>query len=71
MTVARKLTKCPYCRETIAEKATRCKHCHADLSKKKKKLFVHLDNFRIGFLTGILFTLIVWALFYFWLSDAG
>ena len=71
MTVARKQSKCPYCFETIAEKATRCKHCHADLSKKKKKLFANLNNFRIGFLSGILFTLIIWALFYFWLSGAG
>jgi len=68
MTVAKMSQKCPYCKETINAGATRCKHCHADLSagsKKKTSALANLDNFRTGFLCGILFTLILTVLGYF------
>ena len=67
MTVAKMSQKCPYCKETINAGATRCKHCHADLSagSKKPSALATMDNFRTGFLSGILFTLILTVLAYF------
>jgi len=70
MAVVKQLTKCPYCLEPIAAGATRCKHCQADLTANKKKSGVlkGLDNFRTGFLTGVLFSLLlaVLAWYHFW-----
>ena len=68
VSLARETIRCPYCREVIAANATRCKHCHADLvdrGAKKKSLFAGLNTFRTGFLSGILFTLVIAALVYF------
>ena len=68
MTLAKEMTRCPLCREPIMAGASRCRHCHADLagaSAKKKSYFSKIDDFRHGFLTGILFTLIIVALAYF------
>ena len=66
MTVAKTIVKCPYCRESIHPSATRCKHCHADLStrKKSKSPLASLNNFRTGFLTGVLFSIVLGILFY-------
>ena len=65
MTLAKPLTKCPYCLEPIAAGATRCKHCQADLTAKKSKgSFAKLDTFRAGFLVGVLFSIILGVLIY-------
>ncbi|MFZ5980819.1 MAG: zinc ribbon domain-containing protein [Candidatus Zixiibacteriota bacterium] len=62
MTVATQTIRCPYCKEPINAQATICKHCHSDLSnlkKPKKSYFSKYNNFRTGFLSGILFSLIL------------
>lgn len=67
MSVAKSLTACPYCKEPIAAGATKCKHCQSDLaaaSKKKKSLFARYDTFRLGFVAGIVFTIVVGILIY-------
>ncbi|MBU0984642.1 MAG: hypothetical protein KKA42_12270 [candidate division Zixibacteria bacterium] len=67
MSVAKTTTKCPFCKEVIAVGATRCKHCHADLTGDKKKkagAFADLNTFRTGFLTGVLFSVILAVLAY-------
>jgi predicted amidophosphoribosyltransferase len=68
MPLAKQLKKCPYCAEPINASATRCKHCHADLggtSSGKPSTLARLDSFRSGFLSGILFCLILAILLYF------
>ena len=68
MTVAKETRRCPYCRETIAATASRCKHCHADLDdmpRKRPAFLKKVNTFRIGFLCGILFTLLMTILIYF------
>jgi hypothetical protein len=67
MTVAKETVRCPFCREVIASGATRCKHCHADLSEKRQKrsLLARYNTFRVGFLGGVLFTLILIVLIYY------
>ena len=66
MSVAKTLDKCPFCREPINPGATRCKHCHADLKpgEKTRSPFRKLNNFRAGFLSGVLFCLILTVLIY-------
>jgi predicted amidophosphoribosyltransferase len=62
MVVVKPLKKCPYCREPIAAEATRCKHCQADLTDKPKSRsgrWREYDNFRVGFLTGVLFSILL------------
>lgn len=72
MTLAKQLTTCPYCKEVIAGGATRCKHCQADLAKtdagKTKSRFAAYNTFRMGFLTGVIFSIVlaVLAWFQFW-----
>ncbi len=68
MTLAKEMTRCPLCKEPILAGASRCRHCHADLaqaSSRKKSWFTKVNDFRHGFLTGILFTLVLVALAYF------
>ena len=67
MSVARETIKCPFCRETILAGATRCKHCHADLGSKRRRpsSLTKLNTFRTGFLSGVLFSLIVAILLYY------
>lgn len=67
MTLAKETIRCPYCREPIVAGATRCKHCHADLTERKsakKSWLGRVNTFRVGFLSGILFTIIVFWLVY-------
>jgi hypothetical protein len=71
MSLAKETTKCPFCKEPIAAGAIRCKHCHADLVKhddKKASRFARLNTFRIGFLVGILFAIVIFVLGYFQFS---
>jgi len=67
MAVVKELIKCPFCFEPINAKATRCKHCHADLgggANRKKKPTDRYDTFRLGFLVGVLFSIIMAILIY-------
>ncbi len=62
------MTVCPYCKEPIAAGATRCKHCQSDLaavSKNKQSFFAQFDTFRLGFVSGIVFTIVVAILVYY------
>lgn len=63
MSLAKETKRCPFCREVISASAIRCKHCHADLSdpatKTKLNGLSRLNTFRIGFLTGVLFSAIL------------
>jgi len=69
MTLAKQSATCPYCREVIAAGATRCKHCQADLAKagtaKNKSRFASYNTFRMGFLAGVLFSIVLAILAYF------
>jgi hypothetical protein len=68
MSVAQQTARCPYCREPIAVGAVRCKHCHADLAgggRRRISRLAPLNTFRTGFLTGLLFSLILAVLVYF------
>lgn len=69
MSVAHQMVRCPYCREPIAAGAVRCKHCQSDLGtkveKQKSGYLAKLNNFRAGFLCGVLFCLIMAVLVYF------
>jgi uncharacterized paraquat-inducible protein A len=64
MSLAKSTQKCPYCKETIAAGASRCKHCHADLKTPKRHWLTRINNFRAGFLGGILFALVLFVLGY-------
>lgn len=66
MSVAYQTASCPYCKEPIARGALRCKHCHAELGKKREvsSPLAKLNSFRTGFLSGILFALVVAVLLY-------
>ena len=66
MSVVKQTTVCPYCKEQIAAGATRCKHCQAELGKPeaKKSWFAKYNTFRMGFLTGVLFTVVLIVLGY-------
>jgi len=67
MAVVKEISQCPFCKEPIANGAVRCKHCHADLkpNTQKKSWLAKYNNFRVGFLSGILFTLIISILAYY------
>ncbi len=58
MAVVQSTRNCPECREKIKIGATRCKHCGAEVGKTKSKsgLVRRFDTFRIGFLSGVVFT---------------
>jgi len=67
MAVPKLMVKCPLCKEPIAAGATKCKHCLSDLSDlspTKNSWFSKINTFRIGFLSGVLFTLTLVLLTY-------
>ena len=66
MSVTANTTRCPYCKEIINAEATRCRHCHADLTenKKKRSILARYNTFRIGFICGVVFTVILILLIY-------
>jgi len=67
MSLAKETTRCPFCKEPIAAGAIRCKHCHADLARredKKKSFLGRYDNFRAGFIVGVVFSIVIAALAY-------
>ena len=68
MVVSKPMKKCPFCLEPIAVAASRCKHCQADLTGDKKtksgSAFASINNFRVGFISGVLFALILAILAY-------
>jgi hypothetical protein len=67
MSLAKETTRCPFCKEPISIGAIRCKHCHADLvsrEEKKKSYFAKYDNFRAGFIGGVVFSIVIAALAY-------
>ncbi len=67
MAVAKLMVRCPLCREPIVAGATKCKHCHSDLSSlssSRNSRFQKVNTFRLGFLTGVLFTLTLVLLTY-------
>jgi len=71
MSLAKETTKCPYCKEPIAAGAVRCKHCHADLAKRddnKSSRFARYNTFRVGFIAGIVFAIVILVLGYFQFS---
>jgi hypothetical protein len=46
--------------------ATKCKHCHSEIPvKRKTHLLAKYNTFRVGFLLGTLFTLIMAILVYY------
>ncbi len=65
MSVAREKSKCPLCLEIINTGAKRCPHCHAELSPAGARgWFSRYNNFRVGFLTGTCFALVLITLLY-------
>ena len=64
MSVVKDIKKCPYCRESIAAEASICKYCQSELTSGSKKSFwAKYNNFRFGFLCGILFCLILTVIY--------
>ena len=59
------MIKCPFCLERIPEEAKKCKYCHSEIPPKKKSLFAKFKTFRVGFLLGTLFTLIMAIIVYY------
>ena len=67
MSLAKETKRCPFCQEQISATAIRCKHCHADLSgpeKQSKNRLGKYDNFRVGFISGIIFSAVMAILAY-------
>ncbi len=67
MSLAKTTGACPYCKEPIHPQAVKCKHCQSDLTaakKQKRSYFARFNNFRSGFLAGVLFTLVMGILLY-------
>lgn len=68
MAVLETTRACPECRERIKIGATRCKYCGAEISPKKqagRPLSKRVNNFRFGFITGVLFTAVLVVLIYY------
>ena len=73
MTISKEMTRCPYCKEPINAHASVCKHCHTDLApldKPQKSILARYNTFRFGFLTGILFSLILMILWLMYVYSA-
>jgi hypothetical protein len=66
MSVLKESQKCPYCKETVAVGATICRYCHSEIkpAKSKRSFFARYNTFRFGFLTGVLFALVLAILVY-------
>lgn len=67
MTLAKTLGTCPYCKEPIHPQATKCKHCQSELisaASRKPSFFSRYNTFRYGFLTGIVFMVVLMILTY-------
>jgi len=75
MAVAKPMKKCPFCKEPIAASATRCNHCQADLvdgaGSKGQSWFSQFNTFRVGFVSGLLFSLLIAILTYGHLAWGG
>jgi predicted amidophosphoribosyltransferase len=68
MSLAKTAGVCPYCKEPIHPQAVKCKHCQSDLSATKKSTraaFTKHLTFRNGFLTGVVFSIVMAVLAYF------
>lgn len=57
MSYGQETAKCPKCKESVLPGATKCKHCGSEIKTGKKTWYTKYNNFRAGFLSGILFTL--------------
>jgi len=71
MSLAKQKIKCPYCHEAINAGSTKCKHCLSELPKKEsrfKTILNRYNTFRMGFLTGVLFTIILGLIIYLQIS---
>jgi hypothetical protein len=67
MSIAKAIEKCPFCKEPIISGAVRCKHCHADLKPvgtKKPSRLAKLNTFRVGFVSGLVFSIVLAILYY-------
>ena len=67
MAVVKETIKCPYCFEPINARATRCMYCHADLTgpvSAKNSGLSQYKTFRMGFLLGVLFSVVMTILVY-------
>ncbi len=67
MSLAKTAGACPYCKEPIHPQAVKCKHCQSDLSaakKSKSSRFTKYLTFRNGFLTGVIFSIVMAILLY-------
>jgi hypothetical protein len=67
MSVAKQTVICPFCREPILAGATKCKHCQsnlAEIKEKKGSIFQKYNTFRFGFMTGVVFTIVLFILVY-------
>lgn len=68
MAVAKVMTRCPFCKEPVVSGASICKHCRSELPVEKKgrfRPFSRLNTFRTGFLSGVVFALILVILFHY------
>lgn len=66
MSVVKELQKCPYCKEAITQGASICKHCQSVIEDAKRPAWhTAYNNFRFGFLVGILFSAIMLFIIYY------
>jgi hypothetical protein len=72
MAVVKQSARCPQCLEPINAGAKRCPHCQSDLAALApvpKNRLGRLNTFRIGFLCGVAFALIIGLLAYLQFAD--